>query len=72
MPFAGGTFGAIEHRGGYDTVPRAYRALVNAILAPSSRYRLNGAPPFQVMREVQVGGDPDANLTEVYFPVERT
>lgn len=70
-PFAGGTFGMIEHRGPYATVPLAYRALVDAIIAGPGRHALNGAPPFQVMREVHRGGDPDANLTEVYFPVDR-
>lgn len=71
VPFAGGTFGMIEHRGPYSTVPVAYRTLVNAIIAGSGRYGLNGAPPFQIMREVHRGGDPAANLTEVYFPVDR-
>ena len=72
LPFEGGIFGVIEHRGPYDTLPQAYRALVNAIFAMADKYVLSGAPPFQVMREVHARGDPDANLTEVYFPIVRS
>lgn len=71
LPFAGGTFGMIEHRGPYPTLPQAYRALVEAILAMPGRYVLDGGPPFQIHREVHAGGDPAANRTEVYFPVRR-
>jgi AraC family transcriptional regulator len=72
FPFPGGIFGVIEHRGPYATLPLAYRQLVNAIISGGSKYVLNGAPPFQIHREVHIGGDPDANVTEVYFPVSRT
>lgn len=70
-PFAGGIFGVIEHRGPYSTLPHAYYALVDAILAMSDKYILNSAPPFEIRREVHVGGDPAANRSEVYFPVAR-
>ena len=70
-PFAGGEFGVIEHRGPYPTLPQAYRVLVDAILTVPDRYVLNGAPPFEIHREVHRGGDPNANVTEVYFPVTR-
>ncbi|MXO61090.1 helix-turn-helix domain-containing protein [Altererythrobacter salegens] len=71
LPFDGGTFGVIEHRGPHNTLPQAYRALVNAIFAVPEKYVLSGAPPFQVHREVHVDGDPADNLTEVYFPDTR-
>ena len=28
-------------------------------------------PPVQIYRKVHIGGDPSANLTEVYFPVRQ-
>jgi AraC family transcriptional regulator len=72
FPFAGGEFGQIEHRGSYATLPQAYHALVSAILDRSEEYVLNGAPPFQVHREICIAGDPASNLTDVYFPVARS
>jgi AraC family transcriptional regulator len=70
-PFAGGRFAMIEHRGPSSTVPQAYYALVDAILAIADRYVLSGGAPFQIHREVHPGGDPDASVTEVYLPVAR-
>lgn len=71
-PFAGGMFAMIIHRGPSSTLPQAYYALVDAILAVPDRYALNGAAPFQIHREVHQGGAPDASVTEVYFPVAQT
>jgi DNA gyrase inhibitor GyrI len=71
-PFVGGTFAMIEHRGPSSTLPPAYFALVDAILAVSNRFVLNGGSPFQIHREVHPEADLGAGLTEVYFPVART
>jgi AraC family transcriptional regulator len=71
-PFVGGTFAMIEHRGPSSTLPQAYFALVDAILAVSNRFVLNGGSPFQIHREVHPEADLGAGLTEVYFPVART
>jgi AraC family transcriptional regulator len=68
IDFPGGRFGVIEHRGPYDTIIQAYRGLVDGIHA-SGRYRLDEGPPMQVFREIHVGGDPAANLSEVHMPV---
>ena len=69
--FEGGSFGVIEHRGPYSTLPLAYRALVNAIFAVPAKWTLNGMPPFQILHQTWIEGDRDRNVSEVYFPVDK-
>lgn len=68
LEFAGGRFGGIEHVGPLETIPQAYRNLADRIRR-SDRYCFDEGPPVQIYRKLHVGGDPDVNVTEVYFPV---
>jgi AraC family transcriptional regulator len=68
LEFAGGRYAGIEHVGPLDTIPQAYRNLADGIRR-SDRYCFAEGPPVQIYRKVHVGGDPDVNVTEVYFPV---
>ncbi len=69
IELAGGIWGVIEHFGPYGTVGQAYRTLADGIRR--SDYQFRDEPPVQVFREVGIGGDPDANRSEVWFPVRR-
>jgi AraC family transcriptional regulator len=71
LSFAGGLYGAIEHRGPYDTMIQAYRTLAGGIRR-SGRFRFRDGPPIQIFREWSTTRDPSQNLTEVYFPVEKS
>lgn len=68
LEFAGGRYGAIEHAGPLLTIDQAYRNLADGIRR-SRRYEFDKGPPVQIFRKFHIGGDPDANITEVYFPV---
>ena len=71
LEFAGGRYGQIEHAGPLDTIDQAYRTLADGI-RKSVKYVFDEGPPLQVYRRTHLGGDPSANLTEVYFPVRST
>jgi AraC family transcriptional regulator len=71
IPFEGGEFGVIEHLGDYTTIDQAYRNLADGIRRAADRYTFDSVAPFQIFREVRIGGDPDLNRTEVYFRVIR-
>jgi len=68
LDFAGGRYFGIEHAGPLSTIDQAYRGVADGIRR-SQRYVFDEGPPIQIYRRVHVGGDPSANLTEVYFPV---
>jgi len=68
LDFAGGRYGGIEHVGPLSTIDQAYRNLADGIRR-SRKYVFDEGPPIQIYRKVHIGGDPSANLTEVYFPV---
>ena len=68
LDFAGGRYGGIEHTGPLATIDQAYRSLADGIRR-SCHYVFDEGPPVQIYRKVHIGGDPSANLTEVYFPV---
>jgi AraC family transcriptional regulator len=70
LDFAGGRYGGIEHTGPLATIDQAYRNLADGIRR-SRLYAFDKGPPVQIYRAIHVGGDPSANLTEVYFPVRR-
>jgi DNA gyrase inhibitor GyrI len=70
LEFAGGLYGAIEHRGPYETLDQAYRTVADGIRR-SGRFSFRAGPPVQIFREWSTRGDPTENLTEVYFPVQR-
>ncbi|HEV8378298.1 MAG TPA: AraC family transcriptional regulator [Tepidisphaeraceae bacterium] len=69
VEFAGGRYCGIEHAGPLSTIIQAYRAVADGIRR--SRYSFDEGPPIQIYRNIHIGGDPAANLTEVYFPVRR-
>lgn len=69
LDFAGGLYGAIEHRGPIRTLENAYRTLAFKI-AHSGRFRLSDGPPLEILRETCLAGDPDIHLNEIYLPVE--
>lgn len=69
LDFAGGLYGAIEHRGKVCTLENAYRTLAYKIVH-SGRFRLCDGPPLEILREVGIAGDPDRHLNEIYLPVE--
>jgi AraC family transcriptional regulator len=69
LDFAGGLYGAIEHRGPVATLENAYGALAMSIVK-SGRFALKEGPPLEILREIGIDGDPDRNLNEVYLPVE--
>ena len=68
LHFAGGRFGGIEHVGPLATIEQAYWTVADGIRR-SRRYVFDTGPPVQIYRKLRIGGDPSANLTEVYFPV---
>ena len=70
LDFAGGLYGAIEHRGPVSTLENAYRTLAYTIVH-SKRFRLRDGPPLEILREVAIAGHPDRHLNEIYLPVER-
>jgi AraC family transcriptional regulator len=70
LDFAGGLYGAIEHRGPYETIDQAYRAVADGVRR-SGRFGFREGTPVQIFREWSTRGDPTENLTEVYFPVEK-
>jgi hypothetical protein len=69
LDFAGGLYGAIEHRGPVATLENAYRTLALGINT-SGRFRLKEGPPVEILREAGIGGDKTRNLNEIYLPVE--
>jgi AraC family transcriptional regulator len=71
IPFEAGEFGVIEHLGPYTTIDQAYRNLADEIRRAADRYMFDSIAPFQIFREVHIGGDPNLNRTEVYFRVTR-
>lgn len=70
LALAGGRYAGITHHGPFATIDQAYRNLADGIRR-SDRYRFAEGPPLEIMREIHAGGDPAANRTEVYFPVEK-
>jgi AraC family transcriptional regulator len=68
IDFTGGRYGVIEHAGPLSTIDQAYRSLADGIRR-SRRYVFDEGPPLQIFRKVHLGGEPSANVTEVYFPV---
>jgi AraC family transcriptional regulator len=70
LEFAGGLYGAIEHSGPYQTIEQAYRSVADGIRR-SGRFAFREGPPVQIFRRWNICGDPNENLTEVYFPVEK-
>jgi AraC family transcriptional regulator len=70
LRFAGNRFAGIEHVGPHTTLDQAYRNLADGIRR-SPQYQFDEGPPVQIYREIHLGGDPAANLTEVYFPVRK-
>lgn len=68
LDFAGGRYGGIRHAGPLSTIDQAYYNCADGIRR-SGRYVLDAGPPIQIYRSMHAGGDPSANLTEVYFPV---
>ena len=71
LEFAGGLYGAIEHRGPYDTMIQAYRTLADGIRR-SGRFQFRAGPPIQIFRVWNPPAQSADNVTEVYFPVERS
>lgn len=69
LEFSGGLYCGIEHAGPLSTIDQAYRGVADGIRR-SERYAFDEGPPIQIYRKVHVGGDPNANLTEVYFPIK--
>jgi AraC family transcriptional regulator len=67
LDFVGGRYAGIDHAGPISTIDQAYRTLADGIRR--SRYSFEEGPPVQIYRKVHIGGDPAANLTEVYFPI---
>jgi AraC family transcriptional regulator len=68
LDFDGGRYGGVEHAGPLSTIDQAYYHCADGIRR-SRRYVFDTGPPVQIYRKVHIGGDPAANLTEVYFPV---
>ena len=69
LDFLGGTYAGIEHTGPLSTIDQAYRTVADSIRR-SERYVFDVGPPVQIYRQIHIGGDADANLTEVYFPTK--
>jgi AraC family transcriptional regulator len=68
LDFAGGRYAGIEHTGPLATIDQAYRGVADGIRR-SDQYDFDLGPPVQIYHKIHVGGDPAANVTEVYFPV---
>lgn len=68
LNFPGGLYAGLEHSGPYSTIIQAYRNVADGIRR-SGRCVFDEGPPLQIFRRIHIGGDPAANLTEVYFPV---
>jgi AraC family transcriptional regulator len=68
LEFAGGRYGGIRHAGPLETIDQAYYNLADGIRR-SARHVFDVGPPVQIYREVHLGGDTSANISEVYFPV---
>jgi AraC family transcriptional regulator len=68
LDFKGGAYGGIVHTGPLSTIDQAYRTLADGIRR-SGRYVFDVGPPVQIYRKICIGGDPTANLMEVFFPV---
>jgi AraC family transcriptional regulator len=68
VDFAGGRYAGIEHVGPLSTLIQAYRHVADGIRR-SGRFKFDEGPPVQIYRSVHIGGDPAANVLEVYFPV---
>jgi AraC family transcriptional regulator len=71
LDFAGGRYAGIQHAGPLSTIIQAYRAVADGIRR-SRRCDFDTGPPIQIYRQIHIGGDPDANITEVYFPVRKS
>jgi AraC family transcriptional regulator len=71
LDFAGGAYAGIEHTGPFSTIDQAYRAVADGVRR-SRRHVFGEGPPVQIFRDIGIGGDPAANVTEVYFPVRST
>jgi AraC family transcriptional regulator len=69
LAFTGGDYAVIEHRGPYATIDQAYRNLADGVRRAADRWRFAEGAPMQLFLEHAVGGDPDANRTEVYMPI---
>lgn len=69
LDFAGGLYGAIEHRGPVATLENAYGTLAMSIVS-SGRFALKEGPPLEILRETGIDGDPERHLNEIYLPVE--
>jgi DNA gyrase inhibitor GyrI len=72
LDFAGGRYAGIEHAGPLATIEQAYWTCADGIRRHSDRYVFDVGPPLQIYRGIHIGGDPSANLTEVYFPIRLT
>lgn len=68
LHFPGGLYGGVQHAGPLHTIEQAYWVAADGIRR-SPRHRFADGPPVQIYRTIHAGGDPSANLTEVYFPV---
>lgn len=69
IELAGGLYGMIEHFGPYDTVGQAYRTLADGIRRTGHVFRED--PPIHLFAETHIDGDPDANRSQIWFPVRR-
>jgi AraC family transcriptional regulator len=70
LNFTGGEYAGIQHVGPYSTLLQGYRGVADGIRR-SKRYVFDEGPPLQIYRQIHSGGDPSANLTEIYFPIRR-
>jgi AraC family transcriptional regulator len=70
LAFEGGAYGRIEFFGPEELVEQAYRKLAGAI-ASSKRFAIGEGAPLQIFRQTHSGGDPNANLFEIYIPARR-
>lgn len=68
LDFPGGRYGGIEFAGPISTIDQAYRTLADGIRR-SPDFDFDEGPPLQIYRQIQIGGDPSANLMEIYFPL---
>ena len=70
LGFAGGMYGGIEHVGPLATIEQAYWICADGIRW-SGKYAFDVGPPLQIYRRIHIGGNPSANVSEVYFPIRR-